>query len=71
MTNRLTPSLLSTLFSLSQCQKMKVPPQDQLPPATGTFGYLLSGQRWTPSGCIGRPIFVVAYNGGLRRHFTN
>ncbi len=64
-----TPLLLAALLGLSQC-KHKNPspakPEDQLPPATqtgaGTFGCLLNGQPWKPSGFNGYPNFLVSYD---------
>ncbi len=64
-----TPLLLAALLGLSQC-KHKNPgpakPEDQLPPATQTgahtFGCLLNGQPWTPSGNDGRQNFRVTYD---------
>jgi hypothetical protein len=61
---------LALLLLLTQCKKDAGPPkpEDQLPPATqtgqGTFGCLLNGQPWTPSGYTGRPNFVTTYDGG-------
>ncbi len=67
----LTPLLLAALLGLSQC-KHKNPspakPEDQLLPATqtgaGTFGCLLNGQPWTPSGggLFAIPNFLVTYD---------
>ena len=68
--------LLAALLGLSQCKK-KDPgppptPESLLPPATqtgaNTFGCLLNGQPWTPSGFDGRSNYSVSYdptyNGG-------
>lgn len=61
---------LALLLLLTQCKKDAGPtkPEDQLPPATqtgqGTFGCLLNGQPWTPSGYTGQPNFVTTYDGG-------
>ncbi|MDO7887510.1 hypothetical protein [Hymenobacter cheonanensis] len=73
---RLPPSpllLLAALLGLSQCKKSDsgpARPEDQLPPATqtgaGTFGCLLNGQPWTPSGYDGSPNFVLTYDSGYR-----
>jgi hypothetical protein len=61
-------SLVVALLSLSQCTHSDPAPVDQLPPATqtgeGTFGCLLNGQPWTPSGYTGRPNFVTTYDEG-------
>ena len=59
--------LLAALLGLSQCKKKADPaPADQLPPATqtgaNTFGCLLNGQPWTPSGNNGLPNLVVTYD---------
>ncbi|TDN37642.1 hypothetical protein E4631_01905 [Hymenobacter sp. UV11] len=66
-----TPLLLAALLSLSQCKKSDsgpAKPEDQLPPATqtgaGTFGCLLNGQPWTPSGYDGKPNFITTYDSG-------
>lgn len=75
---RLHPtSLLLLAALLTQCSKCKqdpspARPEDQLPPATqtgaGTFGCLLNGQPWKPSGFNGRPnlqaIYDPTFNGG-------
>ena len=66
----------AALLGLSQCKK-KDPgppptPESLLPPATqtgaNTFGCLLNGQPWTPSGFDGRSNYSVSYdptyNGG-------
>lgn len=66
-----TPLLLAALLGLSQC-KSKAPdpakPEDQLPPATQTglhtFGCLLNGQPWTPSGNYGPANFRLTYDPG-------
>ena len=59
------------LALLTQCSKCKQDPtpakaEDQLPPATqtgaGTFGCLLNGQPWTPSGNNGYPNLLVTYD---------
>ena len=59
--------LLAALLGLSQCKKKSDPaPVGQLPPATqtgaNTFGCLLNGQPWTPSGNNGTPNLVVTYD---------
>jgi len=67
----LTPLLLAALLGLSQC-KHKNPspakPEDQLPPATQTgahtFGCLLNGQPWTPSGNVGPLNYRLIYDSG-------
>lgn len=63
--------LLVALLGLSQCQKKDAGPRDPsaaLPPATqsgaNTFGCLLNGQSWTPSGNNGTPNFVATYDPG-------
>ena len=69
--NKLTTALLPVLalLGLAQCQKNESAPSkpdDQLPPATqtgaNTFGCLLNGQPWTPSGNSGVPNFLVTYD---------
>lgn len=64
-----TPLLLAALLGLSQCKKSHpdpAKPEDQLPPATqtgaGTFGCLLNGQPWTPSGNLTTPNFLALYD---------
>ncbi|WP_223651326.1 hypothetical protein [Hymenobacter psoromatis] len=64
-----TPLLLAALLGLSQCKKSDsgpAKPEDQLPPATQTgahtFGCLLNGQPWTPSGNDGRQNFRLTYD---------
>ena len=66
--------LYLALLLLTQCSKCKndpapVTPADQLPPATqtgaNTFGCLLNGQPFTPSGFSGTPNFLVSYDPGL------
>ncbi len=60
------------LALLLGCQKNGPAPADQLPPATrtgaNTFGCLLNGQPWTPSGYNGTSNYSVvidsAYHGG-------
>ena len=70
-----TPLLLAALLGLSQCKHTDPAPpkpEDQLPPATQTgahtFGCLLNGQPWTPSGNVGplnyRLIYDPGYAGG-------
>lgn len=64
---KIYPLLLAVLLGLSQCQKKSDPaPAAQLPPATqsgaNTFGCLLNGQPWIPSGNNGTPNFVVTYD---------
>ncbi|GAB3636589.1 hypothetical protein GCM10027422_21790 [Hymenobacter arcticus] len=63
--------LLAALLGLSQCHHADpgpAKPEDQLPPATqtgaGTFGCLLNGQPWTPSGYSGHPDFITTYDAG-------
>lgn len=67
--------LYLALALLTQCSKCKqdptpAKPEDQLPPATqtgaGTFGCLLNGQPWTPSGFNGYPNILVTYDPGYR-----
>lgn len=58
---------LAVLLSLCQCQRRNEPtPESQLPTVTqtgaGTFGCLLNGQPWTPSGNNGRPNLQVTYD---------
>lgn len=61
------------LLLLTQCSKCKndpapAKPEDQLPPATqtgaNTFGCLLNGQPWTPSGggAFSNPNLLVTYD---------
>jgi len=61
------------LLLLTQCSKCKndptpADPTGQLPPATqagaNTFGCLLDGQPWTPSGNDGRANYRVSYDPG-------
>lgn len=59
--------LLAALLKLNQCKSKDDPaPVHQLPPATqtggNTFGCLLNGQQWTPSGNNGRPNLQVTYD---------
>ncbi|GAA3922430.1 hypothetical protein [Hymenobacter algoricola] len=67
--------LYAALLLLTQCSKCKQDdptPEDQLPPATqtgaNTFGCLVNGQVYTPSGYNGTSNYAVlydpAYNGG-------
>lgn len=69
--------LLALALLLAQCKKRApdpAKPEDQLPAATqtgaGTFGCLVNGQPWTPSGggLLGTPNLLVTYdqtyNGG-------
>ena len=71
--NRLYPAaplLLAALLGLSQCHKKSDPtPEEQLPPATqtgaNTFGCLLNGQPWTPSGNDGRANYRITYDPGF------
>jgi hypothetical protein len=62
------PLYLSLLTQCSKCKNDPTPakPEDRLPPATqtgaGTFGCLLNGQPWTPSGNNGTPNFLVTYD---------
>jgi hypothetical protein len=60
---------LALLLLLTQCKKNSLElakPEDQLPPATQTgartFGCLLNGQLWVPSGNSGMPNFRVTYD---------
>jgi hypothetical protein len=66
MTTRTNAFLLVALLGLSQCQKHNPAPVDPLPPATqtgaGTFGCLLNGQPWKPSGNNGYPNLYVTYD---------
>lgn len=59
------------LLLLTQCSKCKndpapADPAGQLPPATqsgaNTFGFLLNGQPWTPSGNDSTPNYRVTYD---------
>jgi hypothetical protein len=66
-----TPLLLALLLGLSHCKKGDsgpIDPASQLPPATQTgahtFGCLLNGQPWMPSGYDNRPNFSVTYDPG-------
>ena len=68
---RLPPTLLllAALLGLSQCKKSHpdpAKPEDQLPPATqtgaNTFGCLVNGQPWLPSGNNGTPNSVALYD---------
>ena len=68
---RPTPLLLAALLGLSQCKKNDsgpAKPEDQLPPATQTgahtFGCLLNGQPWTPSGSVGTANYRLIYDPG-------
>ena len=63
--------LYLALALLTQCSKCKhdptpAKPEDQLPPATqtgaGTFGCLLNGQPFLPSGNLATPNFFVIYD---------
>lgn len=58
--------LLSASLLLTQCRQDDPTPLEQLPPATqtgaNTFGCLLNGQAWTPSGNNGTPNFLVTYD---------
>lgn len=61
--------LVALVLLLTQCQKSDsgpAKPEDQLPPATqtgaGTFGCLLNGQPWTPSGNYGPANFRLDYD---------
>lgn len=63
--------LYLALALLTQCSKCKddptpATPTDQLPPVTqtgaGTFGCLLNGQAFLPSGNVGTPNFLVTYD---------
>ena len=65
--------LYSALLLLTQCSKCKndpapTDPASQLPPATqtgaNTFGCLLNGQPWTPSGNDGRANYRISYDPG-------
>jgi hypothetical protein len=70
MRKSLALSLLSMVGLLLQCRHQDPAPaptpEDQLPPATqtgaGTFGCLLNGKPWTPSGNSGTPNFLVNYD---------
>ncbi len=73
--HRLVPLLLAALLGLSQCKDHDPDPSpaDQLPPATqtgaNTFGCLVNGQPWLPSGFIGtssnyRVTYDPSYSGG-------
>jgi len=63
------------LLLLTQCSKCKndptpVDPAAQLPPATqtgaNTFGCLVNGQPYTPSGNNGTPNYAVLYDPGFQ-----
>lgn len=63
--------LYASLVLLTQCSKCKQDnpsPVAQLPPATqtgaDTFGCLLNGKPWTPSGNNGVPNYRVTYDPG-------
>jgi len=64
--------LLAALQGLAQCKKYDPSPEEQLPPATqtgaNTFGCLLNGQPWSPSGFNGvdnyRLTYDPTYHGG-------
>ena len=67
--------LYLALLLLTQCSKCKNDPEpatpaDPLPPATqtgaNTFGCLLNGQPFTPSGFDGTPNFLVLYDPGFQ-----
>lgn len=62
----LLPAL--ALLLLMQCKKADPDPASQLPAATqtgaNTFGCLLNGQPWTPSGNYGPPNFRLTYDPG-------
>ena len=64
-----TPLLLAALLGLSQCKKKDPDPLSQLPPATqtgaNTFGCLVNGQPWLPSGNNGGPNSVALYDPGI------
>lgn len=64
-----TPLLLAALLGLSQCKKSDPDPVSQLPPATqtgaNTFGCLVNGQPWLPSGNNGTPNSVALYDPGI------
>ena len=64
-----TPLLLVALLGLSKCKKNDADPTSQLPPATqtgaNTFGCLVNGQPWTPSGNDGLPNSVALYDPGI------
>ena len=66
MKRTLLPAL--ALLLLTQCKKAAPDPVSQLPPATqtgaNTFGCLLNGQPWTPSGNYGPPNFRLTYDPG-------
>jgi len=64
------PALLLLLLALLvQCKKHDPSPEDQLPPATqtgaNTFGCLVNGQAWIPSGYDGYSNYIVLYDRGL------
>lgn len=70
------PLLLATLMGLSQCKKKdELTPVDQLPPATqtgtNTFGCLVNGQAWTPSGSDGTSNYSIYYDAGYRNGTLN
>ena len=64
-----TPLLLAALLGLCQCKKKDPDPVSQLPPATqtgaNTFGCLVNGQPWLPSGNNGGPNSVALYDPGI------
>lgn len=72
MNAQVSTLLLAALLGLAQCKKHDPSPEAQLPPATqtgaNTFGCLLNGQPWGPSGFNGvdnyRLTYDPAYHGG-------
>jgi hypothetical protein len=69
----LPPALALSL--LTQCKKADLDPASQLPPATqtgaGTFGCLLNGQPWTPSGNNSYSNYSVSYDPTYRKGTLN
>lgn len=67
--------LLPLLGALLGCRKDVPSPVDQLPPATqsgaNTFGCLVNGQAWTPSGNDGTSNYSVYYDAGYRHGTLN
>ncbi len=60
---------------LSQCKKKDPTPEEQLPPATqtgaNTFGCLVNGQVWKPSGNNGTSNYSVNYDPSYRKGTLN
>jgi len=75
MEKLLAALLLAALLGLSQCKKKDPAPADQLPPATqtgaNTFGCLVNGQAWTPSGNDGTSNYSLYYDPSYRNGTLN